>query len=100
VSPAGLAALGADDLLAFSRQRGAGLGRTAWNHLATALPGFYRWLDLPGHGGAHLAGAVPSRRRYRFADVPCALSWSKCVACSAWPAFMSRTGGATTPCCC
>src|SRR5260221_5660884 len=40
------------NLLAFSRQRGAGLGRTAWNHLATALSGFYRWLDLCGHGGA------------------------------------------------
>jgi hypothetical protein len=50
VSPVELAALGADDLLAFSRRRGAGLGRTAWNHLATALPGFYRWLDLSGHG--------------------------------------------------
>ena len=100
VSPVELAALGADDLLAFSRQRGAGLGRTAWNHLATALSGFYRWLDMSGHGGAHLVGAVPSRRRYRLADVPCALSWSKCVACSAWPTFVSRTGDATTPCCC
>ncbi len=74
VSPAGLAALGADDLLAFSRQRGAGLGRTAWNHLAAALPGSCRWLDMSGHGGAHLAGAVPSRRRCRLAGVPCALS--------------------------
>src|SRR6266566_2434234 len=64
VSPVELAALGADDLLAFSRQRGAGLGRTAWNHLATALSGFYRWLDLSGHGGAHLVGAVPPRRRH------------------------------------
>ena len=77
MSPVELAALGADDLLAFSRQRGAGLGRTAWNHLATALSGFYRWLDLSGHGGAHLVGAVPSRRRYRLADVPCALSWEQ-----------------------
>ena len=77
VSPVELAALGADDLLAFSRQRGAGLGRTAWNHLATALSGFYRWLDMSGHGGAHLVGAVPSRRRYRLADVPCALSWEQ-----------------------
>ncbi len=25
---------------------------------------------------------------------------SKCAACSAWPALVSRTGGATTPCCC
>ena len=77
VSPAELAALSADDLLAFSRQRGAGLGRTAWNHLATALSGFYRWLDLCGHGGAQLVGAVPLRRRYRLADVPCALSWEQ-----------------------
>ena len=77
VSPAELVALSADDLLAFSRQRGAGLGRTAWNHLATSLSGFYRWLDLQGHGGAHLVGAVPLRRRYRLADVPCALSWEQ-----------------------
>jgi integrase/recombinase XerD len=77
VSPAELAALSADDLLAFSRQRGAGLGRTAWNHLATALSGLYRWLDLSGHGGAQLVGAVPLRRRYRLADVPCALSWEQ-----------------------
>ena len=77
VSPAELVALSADDLLAFSRQRGAGLGRTAWNHLATALSGFYRWLDLCGHGGAQLAGAVPLRRRYRLAGVPCALSWEQ-----------------------
>ena len=77
VSPVELAALGADDLLAFSRQRGAGLGRTAGNHLATALSGFYRWLDMSGHGGAHLVSAVPSRRRYRLADVPCALSWEQ-----------------------
>jgi integrase/recombinase XerD len=77
VSPAELVALSADDLLAFSRQRGAGLGRTAWNHLATALSGFCRWLDLCGHGGAQLVGAVPLRRRYRLADVPCALSWEQ-----------------------
>jgi len=77
VSPAELAALSADDLLAFGRQRGAGLGRTAWNHLATALSGFYRWLDLCGHGGAQLVGAVPLRRRYQLADVPCALSWEQ-----------------------
>src|SRR5260370_10677965 len=74
VSPAELVALGADDLLAFSRQRGAGLGRTAWNHLATALSGFCRWLDLCGHGGAHLVGAVPLRRRYRLAHRPLGLA--------------------------
>jgi len=77
VSPAELVTLSADDLLAFSRQRGAGLGRTAWNHLATVLSGFYRWLDLCGHGGAQLVGAVPLRRRCRLADVPCALSWEQ-----------------------
>ncbi len=77
VSPAELVALGADDLLAFSHRRGAALGRTAWNHLATALSSFYRWLDLRGHGGAHLVAAVPLRRRYRLADVPCALPWDQ-----------------------
>jgi len=77
VSPAGLVKLTAEDLLAFSRQRGADLGCTAWNHLATSLSGFYRWLDLRGHGGRHLVGAVPLRRRYRLADVPCALSWEQ-----------------------
>jgi site-specific recombinase XerD len=77
VSPAGLVQLTTGALLAFSRQRGAALGRTAWNHLATSLSGFYRWLDLRGHGGRHLVGAVPLRRRYRLADVPCALSWEQ-----------------------
>ena len=77
VSPIELTQLTDDDLLAFSRQRGAALGRTAWNHLATSLSGFYRWLDLRGHGGRHLIGAVPLRRRYRLADVPCALSWDQ-----------------------
>jgi integrase/recombinase XerD len=77
VSPAELVALSAEDLLAFSRRRGAALGRTAWNHLATALSGFYRWLDLRGHGGAHLVAAVPLRRSYRLADVPCALPWDQ-----------------------
>jgi hypothetical protein len=46
VHPTELTQLTADDLLAFSRQRGAALGHTAWNHLATSLSGFYRWLDL------------------------------------------------------
>jgi integrase/recombinase XerD len=77
VSPAELVQLTAGDLLAFSRQRGAALGRTAWNHLATSLSGFYRWLDLRGPGGKHLVGAVPLRRRYSLADVPCALSWDQ-----------------------
>ena len=75
VNPTELTQLTAGDLLAFSRQRGAALGHTAWNHLATSLSGFYRWLDLRGHGGRHLMGAIPLRRRYRLADVPCALSW-------------------------
>jgi integrase len=69
--------LRADDLLAFGRQRGAKLGHTAWNHMATSLSSFYRWLDLPGYGGAHLVGAVPLRRRYRLAEVPCAVSWEE-----------------------
>ena len=77
VSPSELVQLTEDDLLAFSQQRGAVLGTTAWNHLATSLSGFYRWLDLFGHGGRHLIGAVPLRRRYRLADVPCALSWEQ-----------------------
>jgi len=69
--------LTAADLLTFSRQRGAALGVTAWGHLATSLSGFYRWLDLHGHGGGQLIGAVPLRRRYRLADVPCALTWEQ-----------------------
>jgi integrase/recombinase XerD len=77
VSPNELVKLTADDLLAFSRQRGAALGVTAWNHLATSLSGFYRWLDLHGHGGSQLIGVVPLRRRYRLADVPCALTWEQ-----------------------
>ena len=32
---------------------------------------------MSGHGGAHLAGAVPSRRRCPLAHVPCALSWEQ-----------------------
>ena len=47
------------------------------DHLATALSGFYRWLDLCGHGCAQLVGAVRLRRRYQLADVPCALSWEQ-----------------------
>lgn len=77
VSPTALTQLTTEDLLTFSRQRGAALGHTAWNHLATAMSGFYRWLDLHGHGGRHLVGAIPLRRRYRLADVPCALSWDQ-----------------------
>jgi site-specific recombinase XerD len=77
VSPSKLTQLTADELLSFSRQRGVALGRTAWNHLATSLSGFYRWLDLRGHGGCHLVGAIPLRRQYRLADVPCALTWDQ-----------------------
>ncbi len=77
VSPADLVQLTEDDLLAFSRRRGAKMGRTSWNHMATSLSSFYRWLDLLGHGGMHLVGAVPLRRSYRLADVPCALSWGQ-----------------------
>jgi site-specific recombinase XerD len=77
ISPGKLAQLTADDLLAFSRQRGAALGATAWNHLALSLSSFYRWLDLRGHGAEHLVGVVPQRRRYRLAEVPCALPWEQ-----------------------
>ena len=77
VSPTELTQLTADDLLAFGRQRGEALGRTAWNHLATSLSGFYRWLDLCGHSARHLVGAIPLQRQYRLADVPCALSWDQ-----------------------
>jgi integrase/recombinase XerD len=72
-----LAQLTEDDLLAFSRERGAVLGVTAWNHVALSLSSFWRWLDLRGHGTRHLIGAVPLRRKYRLADVPCALSWDQ-----------------------
>ena len=72
-----LAQLTADDLLAFSRERGAALGVTAWNHVALSLSSFWRWLDLLGHGTRHLIGAVPLRRKYRLANVPCALSWDQ-----------------------
>ena len=77
VSRSELVKLTADDLLRFSLQRGAALGVTAWGHLATSLSGFYRWLDLHGHGGDHLIAAVPRRRKYRLADVPCALTWGQ-----------------------
>jgi integrase/recombinase XerD len=77
VSRGELAQLTANDLIAFGRRRGAVLGTTAWNHLALALSSFYRWLDMCGHGGKHLVGAVPMRRKYRLADVPCALSWEQ-----------------------
>jgi integrase len=77
VSPSDLAQLTEDDLLAFSRERGASLGVTAWNHVALSLSSFWRWLDLRGHGTQHLIGAVPLRRKYRLADVPCALSWDQ-----------------------
>lgn len=75
VSAGELAQLTEEDLLGFSRDRGAALGVTAWNHVALSLSSFWRWLDLRGHGTKHLIGAVPLRRRYRLADVPCALSW-------------------------
>jgi len=77
VDPDELARLTAEDLLTFGLGRGEALGATAWNHMALALSSFYRWLDLRGHGGRHLVGAVPLRRRYRLADVPCALSWEQ-----------------------
>ena len=77
VSADDLARLTEDDLLAFGRERGVALGVTAWNHVALSLSSFWRWLDLRGHGTKHLIGAVPLRRKYRLADVPCALSWDQ-----------------------
>jgi len=65
VSVGELAQLTEDDLLGFSRKRGAALGVTAWNHVALSLSSFWRWLDLCGHGTKHLIGAVPMRRKYR-----------------------------------
>ena len=63
-----LAQLTTDDLLTFSRQRGAGLRATAWNHLALSVSHFYRWLDLGGHRSQHLVRTVPLRRQYRLAE--------------------------------
>ena len=63
------------------------------------MSGFYRWLDLCGHGGAQLVGAVPLRRRYQLADVPCALSWEQVRRLLGAVDLASRTAGATTPCC-
>lgn len=77
VSADELAQLTADDLLAFGRERGASLGVTAWNHMALSLSALWRWLDLRGHGTKHLIDAVPLRRKYRLADVPCALGWDQ-----------------------
>lgn len=77
LSPHQLVALTEEELLAFSQRRGERLGATAWNHMAAALTGFYRWLDLHGRGGNHLIDAVAFRRRYRLADVPCALPWEQ-----------------------
>ena len=70
-----LVRLTTEDLLVFERERGATLGTSSWNHLVLALRAFYRWLDLQGHDARHLIKALPLRRRYRLADVPCALSW-------------------------
>lgn len=77
VSADELVRLTEEDLLAFGRERGATLGVTAWNHVALSLSSFWRWLDLLGHDTRHLIGAVPLRRKYRLADVPCALSWEQ-----------------------
>lgn len=77
VSADQLAQLTADELVAFSRQRGVSLGVTAWNHVALSLSAFWRWLALRGHGTRHLIGAVPLRRTYRLAEVPCALGWDQ-----------------------
>jgi len=77
VTPAGLSQLKPDDLVAFGRKRGSGLGTSSWNHLVLSLSSFYRWIGLQGHDTRHLIGVLPLRRRYRLADVPCALSWDQ-----------------------
>lgn len=77
VSPAELVSLTPDDLLAFCLERGAERGNKAWNLMVRALSSFYCWLEMMGHGGNHLIGVVPSRRQYRLADVPCALTWNE-----------------------
>ena len=77
VSADELAHLTEDDLIAFIRARGASLGVTAWNHVSLSLSAFWRWMDLRGHKTRHLINAAPLRRKYRLADVPCALDWSQ-----------------------
>jgi site-specific recombinase XerD len=77
VTAAGLSQLKPDDLVAFGRERGSGLGTSSWNHLVLSLSSFYRWIGLQGHDTRHLIDVLPLRRRYRLADVPCALSWDQ-----------------------
>ncbi|MGA2083825.1 MAG: site-specific integrase, partial [Holophaga sp.] len=72
-----LARMTSDDLLAFGRERGASLDVTAWNHVSLSLSAFWRWLDLRGQQTRHLINAVPLRRKYLLADVPCALGWDQ-----------------------
>lgn len=77
ITPAALAELTAGDLVAFSRKRGSALGASSWNHLVLSLSSFYRWIELHGYDTQHMRGILPLRRRYRLADVPCALSWDQ-----------------------
>jgi integrase/recombinase XerD len=77
VTPAGLSELKPDDLVAFSRRRGSALGTSSWNHLVLSLSSFYRWIGLEGYDTRHLIGILPLRRRYRLADVPCAVNWDQ-----------------------
>jgi len=77
VSTEKLARLSSANVLAFGRERGATLGVTAWNHVSLSLSAFWRWLDLRGHGTRHLIDSVPLRRKYRLAEVPCALGWQQ-----------------------
>ena len=69
VSPEQLVQLGADDLLAFSRRRGARLGYTAWNHRGRLAVGFLPLVGSAGPWGRALGGrgaattALSPRRR-------------------------------------
>ncbi len=76
-TPAALAHLTPEDLVTFGRGRGSQLGTSSWNHLVLSLSYLYRWIALQGYDTRHLLGVLPLRRRYRFADVPCALSWDQ-----------------------
>jgi len=100
VSPAGLAALGATTCSRSAASAGLAWGGrrgTTWPRRCLAPAGGWICLGTAGRtwrARCHRAGAAGSPA----CPAPC--RGSKCAACPAWPAFVSRTGGATTPCCC